>query len=378
MGSARRIPIAGMGSICALGRNIRDISSQIYQEAPAPVSASAIHPEALPYPFFASEMVQRRHSARDTLQLALKAAAEAMENAGWENLHGAAVVVGTTSGTALHFLESQRKRMAGADVRDYLECNPALSIGSRFGATGPCITLSNACVSGADAIGLGMDLINGGAAGRVLCGGADAFSLVAHTGFVRLKIYDERPCRPFDRERNGLNQGEGAAFLCLQKDRASPLGFIAGYGAASDAWHLTAPHPEGRGLRKAIAKALGESGTDIEDLAFVNAHGTGTRTNDLVEGKVLRGIAPAVPLWASKGMTGHTLGAAGALEAVLTLLALNRRSVPASAGFAKPDQETGASPTLRETGVERKYALSVSLGFGGGNSALVLEAANEG
>lgn len=373
MGSPDRVGIAGMGAICALGGNLREIGANMHGARPKPVSAADIHPDAMPYPFFASSLGKRHFSARDTLNLALKAAGEAMDAAGWKDLNGAAVIVGTTSGTALHFLESHRAGTPGADWTDYLSCNTATALGSRYGATGPCVTLSNACVSGADAIGLGMDMINAGQVKRVLCGGADAFSLVAHTGFIRLKIYDEKLCRPFDQDRNGLNQGEAAAFLCLEKDPDHVLGYLCGYGSANDAWHLTAPEPEGRGLRSAIRAALDRAGVDAHELGFVNAHGTGTKTNDVVEGKVLHDMTPCVPLWASKGSTGHTLAAAGALEAVLSLLALNGHLVPASAGFENPDEQALASPGLRPVEVKSRFALSISLGFGGGNSALVLE-----
>ena len=150
------------------------------------------------------------------------------------------------------------------------------------------------------------------------------------------------------------------------------LGRIAGYGCMADAHHFTAPHPEARGLRAAMASALDEAGLRPEDMAFVNVHGTATRENDRVEGGMVRDTLPSVPVWASKGGTGHTLGAAGAIEAVLTLLALRAGTIPPSTGFHVPDPDIGVEPVRTATRIEKTSALSLSLGFGGSNAALVL------
>jgi 3-oxoacyl-[acyl-carrier-protein] synthase-1/3-oxoacyl-[acyl-carrier-protein] synthase II len=240
------------------------------------------------------------------------------------------------------------------------------------------MTITNACTSGADAIGLALDMIRSGQCECVVCGGADALSLVPHTGFARLMVYDSEPCRPFDQTRKGLNLGEGAAALVLEsaeharRRNAAVLGHILGYGGAADAYHFTAPHPEGRGLAASIRIAFENADLNASDMAFVNAHGTATLENDKVEGRVLATLLPATPVWASKGGTGHTLGAAGAVEAALSLQALNRRRVPASLGFQTPDPEIGLIPTRESLAVDSPYALSTSLGFGGGNAALVL------
>ena len=153
---------------------------------------------------------------------------------------------------------------------------------------------------------------------------------------------------------------------------AAVLGRVLGYGSAADAHHFTAPHPQGRGLADALGAALAQAGLEAKDLAFVNAHATSTRENDRVEGHVLLQMLPRTPVWASKGGTGHTLGAAGALEAVLTLAALNLGRVPASTGFSASDPEIGLSPTQEALSVSLPYAVSTSLGFGGGNAALIL------
>lgn len=367
--------VSGMGIVCSLGTDIEEVGRNLYGNSRNYIPAQNIHPAALPLPFFYVRQIERHHSARDTLELARIAAQEAMAMAGWNNLEGCAVVVGTTSGTALHFLESYKTGKPGEDSRDYMLCNPSLALAGEFGATGPAITLSNACTSGTDAIGLGIDLISAGQADRVLCGGADAFSLVAHTGFARLMLYDKNPCRPFDAARKGLNLGEGAAFFCLERKIDKPLGHVSGYALHTDAWHLTAPHPQGSGLNMAIGDAMRQANIKPADIAFINAHGTATRENDKVEGKTLKSIFGNKPVWASKAITGHALGAAGAMEAVFSLLALKNRRIPASLGFEDADDEIGLIPTTSEMHIEGKYALSTSLGFGGGNAALILEVA---
>lgn len=193
-------------------------------------------------------------------------------------------------------------------------------------------------------------------------------------------VYDAEPCRPFDVSRQGLNLGEGAAFICLEslenarRRNAIIQGYVLGYGVHCDAYHLTAPHPEGEGLMLALYDALTQAGKSAAEMAFVNVHGTGTRENDKVEGRILARELPSVPLWATKALTGHTLGAAGALEAVFTLLALQKGQIPASVGFVEQDPEIGVGPVTTKLLLDKNVALSTSLGFGGGNAVLILAA----
>ena len=394
------VVVTGMACLCAAGDSPAAALAGLQHGPCGLAAATALDRRALPYPFFALDegyfVGGRKHSARDTLALARTVCHRALAEAALPAhlLREASIVLGTTAGSALHFLEAYAASRASgaeqsppaadasacsaqaADRDDYFCSNLALEMD--VDAHGPRLTVTNACTSGADAIGLALDLISTGQCQCVVCGGADALSLVPHTGFARLMIYSDQPCRPFDRDRKGLNLGEGAAALVLesaehaQKRGAAVLGRVLGYGGASDAHHFTAPHPEGRGLASAIRSALRQAGLRAEDMAFVNAHGTSTLENDRVEGRLLRTLLPGVPVWASKGGTGHTLGAAGALEAVLTLAALRSGSVPASLGFFNIDPEIGFAPTQSLLPVSSPYALSTSLGFGGGNAALVL------
>ena len=382
-----------MGCVCAAGRTAGTAFEALLAGSRRIGSPSVLQSggrEPLPLPVFTvPEDIfpeGRHHSALDTLVLARTAAAEALHQAGLSdpaarNGLRIGVIIGSTAGTALHFLDGYAAKKGGfpgtcRDIRELLPSNPAPALAAELRATGPALTLSNACTSGADAVGLGADCIRQGVCDVVLCGGADALSLVPHTGFARLTVASETACRPFDSGRDGLNLGEGAGMLILESaDRVGErpvLGTIAGYGCMADAHHFTAPHPEARGLRAAMIRALDEAGLRPEDMAFVNVHGTATRENDRVEGGMVRDALPSVPVWASKGGTGHTLGAAGAIEAVLTLLALRAGTIPPSTGFHVPDPDIGVEPVRTVTRIEKTSALSLSLGFGGSNAALVL------
>jgi len=379
--------VTGMSCICAAGQSPDAVLDSLEQGHRHLAPPELLDARALPFPFFAVDADcfpgGRRRSAKDTLVLAesVVRGALAQANVPEESLKRAGIVLGTTAGSALHFLDSYAANRAQSffatpDREDYFASNLALE--QDIPSRGPRLTITNACTSGADAIGLALDMIQSGQCECVICGGADALSLVPHTGFARLMVYDSEPCRPFDLSRKGLNLGEGAAALVLesmehaQRRNAGILGHILGYGSSVDAYHFTAPHPEARGLDASIRIAFARAGLKAPDMAFVNAHGTATLENDKVEGRLLRTLLPATPVWASKGGTGHTLGAAGALEAVLALQALNRGRVPASLGFHEPDPKIGLIPTQEVLGLKSPYALSTSLGFGGGNAALVL------
>ena len=158
----------------------------------------------------------------------------------------------------------------------------------------------------------------------------------------------------------------------IKKRRKDPRAFILGYGSACDGHHLTAPHPQGKGLKAALKDAFTDSGKRKEDIAFINAHGTATPDNDRVEAIVIKEILPDIPFISTKGYTGHTLGAAGAIEAACTVACLEAGMIPANAGFTETDPELGISPVCKNTEITGKTAISESLAFGGHNSALII------
>ena len=378
--------ITGMGALVSAAERTDQVWDMVLRGESILCDGRSVDPNALPYPFFSVpdrtfEGGRRSQSVRDTLHLARKAACEAMADARGIDLDRLGVFIGTTSGCALHFLKGYaacrtHEESNFQDILSYFGNSLAFELGQYVHAKGPCLVISNACTSGADAIGRGYDAIRMNLCDAVLCGGADTISLVSHTGFARLMVASQERSRPFDRNRCGLNLGEGAAMLLLEsvdsvkRRNAAILGYVAGYGSASDAYHTTAPHPEAIGLRRAVDDVMRE--ISVDELAFINAHATGTRENDKVEGRFLKQFFPSVPIWASKSVTGHTLGCAGALEALLCILALQKGRLPATRNFHDMDPEINIVPTQEESVIHKPYALSTSLGFGGVNSALLL------
>ena len=327
-----------------------------------------------------------------TAQMALAAARQALADAGYEPaaLRGRriGVCVGTTVGNSTNFEDFHRESRLTDPPLDpvwqYRRGNPASVIAREFGWDGPCMTVSNACAAGGDAIAQATEWLRQGACDLALAGGADELSRITYLGFIALLISDREPCRPFDAQRAGLNLGEGAAMLLLQRPDDRHLvprrwrGQVLGYGTASDAHHVTAPHPEGRGLRVAIQTALDDAGLARNDLAFVKAHGTGTVDNERVESQVLGDLLPGVPFFSVKGMIGHTLGASGAIEAALALACLERGRIPASAGFCEASPGVLAGPQSVAGDTQRGTALAQSLAFGGTNTVLALARADYG
>lgn len=253
-------------------------------------------------------------------------------------------------------------------------------IAAELGITGYINTLSTACSSSANAIMLGARMLLQGKLDRVLVGGSDSLSKFTISGFRSLMIYDDQWCRPFDETRSGLNLGEGAAFLLLENEKSiaitknETIGYVNGWANAADAYHQTASSPEGTGATLAIKHALAKSGLATTDIAYVNAHGTGTKNNDLSESVALKNVfGEAMPMFSStKPFTGHTLAAAGAIEAVFSVLAIQNNLVFPNLNYKNTISETGLEPATtlisdRQIGA----VLSNSFGFGGNNSSLV-------
>ena len=299
------------------------------------------------------------------------------------------IAVGTTVGSTFtdHRGYNAWKRGEVANpqkVMDYLQGNLARLTHDLLGTTGPAAVVVNACSSGTDAIGIAMEWLRQDMCDLCLAGGADELSIIPYHGFSSLQLLDSRSCRPFDADRSGLNLGEGAACLVLEKHdeilkrKGRAAGRLLGYGAASDAWHPTAPHPQGRGLARALEKAMHDAGILQTDINFINAHGTGTRANDQAECHAMdsffRNYMP--PVVSTKGATGHALGAAGAIEAVLTLLALAAGRTWGTRGCMVPDSELAVPVLSQKTRIRLDGAIGISqsLAFGGNNSVLIIEA----
>ncbi|WP_426295400.1 beta-ketoacyl-[acyl-carrier-protein] synthase family protein [Dyadobacter endophyticus] len=254
-------------------------------------------------------------------------------------------------------------------------------IAKELGITGYINTLSTACSSGVNAIMLGARLILQGTLDRVLVGGSDALSGFTIDGFRSLMIYDDQWCRPFDESRAGLNLGEGAGFLLLEGEKSleltgnTPICNVSGWANAADAYHQTASSPDGKGATLAIENAIRRAGIGLNQISYVNAHGTGTKNNDHSESVALQNVfGDRIPPFSStKAFTGHTLAAAGAIEAVFSVLAIQNNLIFPNLNYNTPIVGTGLVPaTQLGTDLEVNAVLSNSFGFGGNNSSLVL------
>ncbi len=241
-------------------------------------------------------------------------------------------------------------------------------------------TMSTACSSSANAIMYGARLIKNGVLDRVVVGGTDALSVFTLNGFNSLLILDGKPCTPFDQNRQGLNLGEGAGYLvleseeCMQKSGKPAWGLVQGYANANDAYHQTASSPEGNGATLAMEQAIKMSGLKLEDIDYINVHGTGTSNNDASESMALQNIFGdnPPPFSTTKAYTGHTLAAAGAIESIYCLLAMKYGVIYPTLRHKEPIEEFSFSPetTLTED-VEINNTLTNSFGFGGNNTTLI-------
>lgn len=334
---------------------------------------------------------RRRLSRSD--RFALAAAAEACRQAGLDagERRRAALFVGGTVGGMQETALAWRRRAAGPDRRwrlSRLVATPvavsAAAIAQAFGILGPRATFSTACSSGALAVAEAATAVERGIVETAVAVGTDALCHLTYAGFDSLQALDESPCRPFDGSRAGLSLGEGAGALVLEnaeraRARGRPiLAFVLGAGIASDAYHPTAPHPVGRGALSALRSALEAARLSPEAVDYVNAHGTGTRQNDAIEVAVLREVFGArlteVPISATKSQLGHTLGAAGAIETVVTVLALHGGVLPPTVNLRTPDERWQDLDFVVTPGRRRPLAVAVSssYGFGGHDVTLVL------
>jgi len=324
-------------------------------------------------------------------RLALAAAREALDDAGLGTAErrDTAVIVGGVGGGMLEVERWYWARRRGEPAhpgaaRATLPASHADVLAWRLGLDGPRETVVAACSSGAASLAMAAELITDGVITTALAGGADALTRVCFMGFNALKLLDPEPCRPFDRDRRGMSLGEGAAFVVLEdRDAARARGVpvyaeLAGHGMSTDAFHVTAPHPAGDGMVRAMRAALAGARAEAGDVAYVNAHGTGTPQNDRIEAQALRTVfgEGRILVSSTKSMIGHTMAAAGSLEALATVLALTNEIVPPTVHLTVPDPDVPfdcVPRTAREASLSA--AMSNSFGFGGQNVTLLFRRA---
>jgi 3-oxoacyl-[acyl-carrier-protein] synthase II len=320
--------------------------------------------------------------------LLLWAAHEAWTQSGWTP-QALPVVLGTTSGEmslGQEYLKQAlraphcHKRQA-ARVAYYLVQQQGVNLSHAFGINAHLTTISNACASGANAIGHAFEMVRRGRAEKVLTGGYDALCHLTFAGFDSLQVLSPCPCRPFDAARDGLTLGEGAAVFALenlehaQARGAEILGEIIGYGASSDTHHLTQPHPEGKAAQAAMQAACSVANVTPEQIDYVNAHGTATPQNDLAEACAINtwagSRAATLPVSSTKAGIGHLLGAAGAVEAAVCLMALRGQWLPPQNSLETQDPACRFKIVRRPADAKIDTALSNSFGFGGANATLI-------
>jgi|TARA_R110002012_G_scaffold273585_1_gene459571 3-oxoacyl-(acyl-carrier-protein) synthase len=324
-----------------------------------------------------------KHNYTRTALLGCIAAKEAVKQAGIEDIKEfktglvSATTVGGMDQTERYF----RQFATNPDTHRYISSHHAgdstEKIADQLQISEFTTTISTACSSAANAIMLGARLIKAGKLDRVVVGGTDALSKFTLNGFKSLLLLSDDHCRPFDANRDGLNLGEAAAYLVLESEKAAKgkqiLGYVSGYGNANDAHHQTASSENGEGAFLAMQKALQIAGLKPSQIDYVNAHGTATPNNDLSESVALQRIfGENIPDFGStKSFTGHTLAAAGAVEAVFSIVALQEQQLFANLNFTEPMPETGLVPVQTLQKKNLQYVLSNSFGFGGNCTSLI-------
>jgi 3-oxoacyl-[acyl-carrier-protein] synthase II len=300
------------------------------------------------------------------------------------------LVIGTTSG-GMSFgeafyraqVEKRRSHVRAAWLANYLPQKPVLDAQERWPTTAPSQIIANACASGTNAVGHAFRLVRSGLHRRVLCGGYDAISEMVFAGFDSLQASTSEMIRPFDKARTGLVLGEGAALFALEemesaRERgATILAEITGYGISTDNHHLTQPHPSGIGPRQAMERALADARRVPADVDYINAHGTATIFNDATEGTAIAELfGERVPVSSTKSMMGHALGAAGAIEAAFSIIALRQQFLPPNIHLEELDPAWRLNIVANTArAAEVRCVVSNSFGFGGTNATIVLEKA---
>ncbi len=398
--SKSRVVITGLGMFCGAGKNIAEFSDalisgrsgiqplDLFDVSPFPSKIASQIKGYNPLDYFDARAA-RTLSRSD--QFGVIAAGEALRDSGGVDSYSPYDMGVSMGGGAAGMFQGEiwlKALLKGREehpslLRGILPDQTSTDIARIYNLGGYQGTITTACSSSATAIGWAADLVACGRQKLMLAGGADTLSILTFAGFNSLRVVDPEPCSPFSLGRQGISLGEGAAFLVLEREEdalargARIYGAVLGYALAGEAHHMTAPEPGGLVPARVMREALERSAVGVSQVGWVNAHGTGTPLNDVVESNAMKLVfgdrAPQVPLVSTKGMTGHCLGAAGAIEAVATVIALNRKIIPQTLNFRGRDPEcdleychAGNRPT------DCRVAMSNSFAFGGNITALVL------
>ena len=394
-----RVVVTGMGIITAIGNGVSQnydaLISRRHGVGPITI-LETIHRSDLPAAEIKltneklaalSSIIDYELQTRTTL-LGLIAAREAFEMGigryGQKHPDGNVLISSTTVGgmdKTEHYFYNYLESSEMSHLVPTHDCSESTGrIADALGLRHDNITLSTACSSSLNAIMLGAKLIKHGLAKRVIAGGTDALTRFTLNGFNTLMILDKGHCRPMDASRTGLNLGEGAAYIVMESEESAKSANkeifckIAGYANANDAYHQTASSPDGYGPYLAMKEALDMSGLKPEQISYVNAHGTGTDNNDLTEGLAIERIfgEKVPPVSSTKPYTGHTLAAAGVVETVFSILAIQQQVIFPNLNFRQKIEELSFKPVTDVVSAEVKHVVTNSFGFGGNDSSLVI------
>jgi 3-oxoacyl-(acyl-carrier-protein) synthase len=393
-----RIAVTGMGLTSAIGKGT-DLNRQALIQGKCGIGVlegfTTRYAGLLPCAEIkeSNEALQARLSAFEpgvtrTMLLALDAFQQAVSDAGLNDFTdpGIALVNATTVGGMCLTDELYKDSHASAAGSEYLSSydlgSVAVYLQQRYGIKGIINTFNTACSSSANALMYGARLLQHGRADKVIAGGVDSLAKFTLNGFNALRILAPELCRPFDKDRQGLNLGEGAAFLVLEREKDVKPGtkiyaFLSGAGNAADAYHPSSLSDDGEGPLRSMQQALTAAGLQPADISYVNAHGTATENNDEVEARaMIRLFGEYVPPFSStKGSTGHTLGAAGAVEAVYSVLSLAHQEIYPGLRFETPIPASDLKPVTAYRKAEVSHVMSNSFGFGGNCSTLIFSKA---
>ena len=398
--NGKRVVITGLGMFCGVGKNIVEFTDalctgrsgiqtlDLFDVAPFPSKIGSQIKGYDPLDYFDARSA-RKLSRSD--QFGVIAAGEALRDSGGADSYSPYEMGVSMGGGAAGMFQGEVWLKAHLDgiaerpslLRGILPDQTSTDIARTYNLCGYQGTVTTACSSSATAIGWAADLVACGRQKLMVAGGADTLSMLTFAGFNSLRVVDPRPCAPFSLGRQGISLGEGAAFIVLEREAdalargARIYGAVLGYALAGEAYHMTAPEPGGTVAARVMREALERAAVDVSQVGWVNAHGTGTPLNDVVESNAMKLVfgerAPLVPLVSTKGMTGHCLGAAGAVETVSTVIALNRKIIPQTLNYRGRDPEcdleychAGSRPT------DCTIAMSNSFAFGGNVTSLVL------
>ena len=397
-----RVAITGLGVITSVGETVKEFRAGIFDGecGIGPISlfdttdfpchrAGQVKREDIAASFDKREI--RRASRCDVLGLI--AAQEALTDSGIDlersDRNNIGVVMGGGAGGMLSWEKYRRAAWQNKELFPSLllpvsQCSVTDFIASRYGLTGSRATISTACSSSATSIGYGFDLVSSGTHNIAITGGSEALSELTFAGFNALRQVDPEHCRPFDKNRRGLSLGEGAAVLVLEDynhalERGARIyAEVLGYTINSDAYHMTAPHPDATGMIKVMSGALKRAKIGVDQVEYVNTHGTGTKINDRTETRAVKAVfgdklSSHISLSSVKSMVGHCLGASGAIEALATVLAIDEQRVPPTIHLDTPDEDCDLDYTPNQSRLRKiRVALCNSFAFGGNNTCLVL------